>query len=261
MTDDAASPRLSFILLEDTNTPDANAIVAAAAEMKISLSISKPVDSKDKADAGPEILSFDLADEASLFVMMMPVPHPDASEMPFGPLSPEDQDALANAPAHCIVTSMGLEGTVDEIDIKMSALTACVLAGCNALGVMKMPGVLFHRPELFANVAREGIEQNELPFLICVDITVAQESETHMSFLTHNMQRYDREEFYIIASSESSGALDYLLDIMAWMLGDREYHLPTGDTIGRTEDEKIVVQRVANPTGEGPKVIKLELPD
>ena len=73
MTDDAASPRLSFILLEDTNTPDANAIVAAAAEMKISLSISKPVDSKDKADAGPEILSFDLADEASLFVMMMPV--------------------------------------------------------------------------------------------------------------------------------------------------------------------------------------------
>jgi hypothetical protein len=44
------------------------------------------------------------------------------------------------------------------------------------------------------------------------------------------------------------------------MLADPDKHLPTGDTVGRTEDEKIVIQRVPDPTAKGPEVIRLDLP-
>jgi hypothetical protein len=262
--DDGHGPGLSFLLLEDDQQPDIDAIIAAAAEMNIVLKLSEPdAEDKDepKEEPGPEIISFDFDGDCTLFVMVLSVPHPDVAQMPRGPLSPENYDALIAAPTHCIVTAMGVEGTPDEIDIKMAALTASVLAGVSAVGVLMMPGILFHRPDLFAESARDAVASNEVPMLICVDITSAQESDTHMSFLTYNMQRYGRENFYIIAPIDGSDALDYALSMISWMLSDRDYHLPTGDTVGRTAGEKIVVQRVPNPTGDGPEVIRLELPN
>ena len=262
--DDGPGPCVSFLLLEDDQQPDSDAIIAAAAAMNIVLTLSEP-DTEDEGEPdeepGAEIVTFDFDGDCTLFVMVVSVPHPDVAEMSRGPLSPEDYDALIAAPAHCIVTAMGLDGTADEVDIKMAALTASVLAGVSAVGVLMMPGVLFHRPNLFAECARDAVASSEVPMLICVDITGAQESDTHMSFLTHNMQRYGRENFYIIAPIDGSDALDYVLSMISWMLSDRDYHLPTGDTVGRTAGEKIVVQRVPNPTGEGPEVIRLELPN
>jgi hypothetical protein len=37
-------------------------------------------------------------------------------------------------------------------------------------------------------------------------------------------------------------------------------HLPTGETVGRTADEKVLIQRVPDPAGQGPEVIRLDLP-
>lgn len=250
---------LSFVVLGDIEMPDPYKIMSAARSMGIEL-CPAPSDDPVGDPESPDVLSFTVGDDERLMVMLMPVPHPDVAEMAQGPMSPEDMDELIEAPAHLIVTVTRLEGTVDEMDIQMSALTASVLAGCNALGVLKMPGVLFHRPELFEECARTGIKSGELPMLICVDISVARETETQISFLTHNMQRYGRENFYVLAEEDGSGAMDYIMSLTSWMLNDRDYHLPTGDTVGRTPDEKIVVERVPNPTGEGPDVIRLILP-
>ena len=52
-----------------------------------------------------------------------------------------------------------------------------------------------------------------------------------------------------------------MFGLVRWMLSDPNKHLPTGDTIGRDADEKLVVQRVPNPTGRGPEVIRLDLPN
>jgi hypothetical protein len=35
--------------------------------------------------------------------------------------------------------------------------------------------------------------------------------------------------------------------------------LPIGDTVGHNADERVLVQRMANPTDEGPPVIRLDL--
>lgn len=262
---------LSFIITAETELPDPTRVIAAAHEMGIELSVSEDSleeseseessESPEEEEESPDILTFNLADGSFLMVCLMPMPHPDVAEMARGPLSPDDIDELINAPAHLIVTLVGEMVEENEPwDIKMAGLTAAVLAGCQPLGVLKMPGVLFHRPELFAESAKSGIANDELPLLICVDITAAQESETHLSLLTHNMQRYGREELYVTASVEEPGALEFVLDMMSWLISDRDYKLPTGETVGRTADEKIRIQRVPNPIGEGPEVIRLDMP-
>jgi hypothetical protein len=96
---------------------------------------------------------------------------------------------------------------------------------------------------------------------VAVDVTAAQESPTRMSFLTHGLQRYGRDEFYVTCPVEGRGALSFVFDMARWMLTDPDKHLPTGDTVGRSEDERLAIQRVPNPTGKGPEVIRVDLPD
>ncbi len=255
-------PSLSFILNKDLETLDPQKVIREAATMGLELVIEKE-DEKPAKDE-PEVWSFGLAGERSLLVSHMPAPHPDVEHMATGPLSPDDMDELIAAPAHFIVILMAEEASnaeteTEQGDIEMAALTSAVMAGCSPVGVLMMPGVLFHRPELFANAAKTAVAENELPMLICVDVTGAMESEQRVSFLTHNMQRYGREELYVTASVEGEGAVGFVIDMMGWLLGDREYKLPTGETVGRTAEEKLKIQRVPNPTGEGPDVIKLDL--
>jgi hypothetical protein len=202
---------------------------------------------------------FDIGGGGSLMVMLIAASHPDVADMAQGPLSPP-LEQLTAAPAHYIVTALGLEGSDAQKDSRMAALTATVLAGCRPAGVMLGHGILFHNPDLFADLALSAAEHDELPVEICVDVTVARESEDRMSMLSHNMTRYGREEFFVIAPIEGKGALDFLLSMVRWMIADPDKHLPTGDTVGRTAEEKITVERVPNPTGEGPEVIQLVLP-
>lgn len=249
---------LSFIVLNDMEAPTPKAIMAAAHSMGIELT---QVDSESEPNAdGPDPLVFNLGDDSRLLVMLMPIPHPDAGDMMQGPLSPPDLNEVVEGPAHLVVSAMQLPGTIDEQDIRMAALTASVVEACNAVAVLKMPGRIFHRPALFVDCARDAIKDGELPMLICVDISMAREPDDRISLLTHNMDRYGRENFYVFAGEDPSEAMDYTMNLVTWMLSDREYHLPTDDTIGRTAEEKITVQRVPNPTGEGDDVIKLELP-
>jgi hypothetical protein len=81
-----------------------------------------------------------------------------------------------------------------------------------------------------------------------------------MSFLTHGLVRYGREEFLVTRPVSGEGALDLVFSMARWMLQDADKHLPTGDTLGRSEDETILIQREPNPTGSEDVVIRLDLP-
>ncbi len=86
----------------------------------------------------------------------------------------------------------------------------------------------------------------------------APEGDDRMSFLTHGPQRYGREEFWVTAARDGNEALEFTWMMARWMIYDPSEQLPTGDTIGRTAEEKIRVRRVLSPTGEGPEVIRLD---
>ncbi len=187
--------------------------------------------------------------------MLVDVPHPDAPHMMVGLASPSPEELEATR-AHYIVTALGLPGDIRAQDTRMAKLTAAVVQSSPSVAAMLGAGVVFHKAAFFVDVVRSA---EALPMLVCVDVTIAPEGETRMSILTHGMVRYGREEFFITASREGKGAVDFVLSMTEWMLRDPNKHLPTGDTVGRSAEEKLTVQRVPSPTGQGPEVIRLDL--
>lgn len=141
----------------------------------------------------------------------------------------------------------------------MALLAAAVIDNVDAVGAMLGHGVVFHKPALFSEMAAAGVKTGALPPEIAVDITAAQESAKRMSFLTHGMARYGREELYVTCPIKGKGALGFVFDLTRWLLTDRDKQLATGETIGRTAEEKIRIERVPNPTGRGGPVIRLAL--
>jgi len=166
-----------------------------------------------------DVQQYDLDAGRTLFVMTIDAPHPDVPTMMFGPTAVPEDEARA-ATAHMILTAMGLEGTPRERDTQLAALTAAVIDNVPAVGAMLGHGAIFHKAKLFSGLAALGIEQ---------------------------------------AAIKGKGALDFVMGLVRWMLNDPSKQLPTGETVGRSPDEKITIHRVKSPEGE--EHIRLDLPD
>lgn len=254
----APVPDVSFVLLAQPAAPSAGQVVAAARTYGIEL-VPDPERTGGDRELG-ETLGFALSGGAGLVVASVPAPHPEAPQMPVGVTSPP-YEQIAVSPAHLVLAAHRLAGTVRQRDTTMAILTAALIDTVDAVGAMFGHGVVVHRARLFADYARQAAhERQPLAAEVAVDITAAQESPTHMSFLTHGLLRYGREEFYVTCPIEGKGALSFVLSMVRWMLDDPDKQLPTGDTVGRTADERLLIQRVPAPNGHGPEVIRLDLP-
>lgn len=240
---------LGFVLLSAKALPDEKTLIRSAAAMGAGTLVPEGGDPSAK-----DVRVYRIGGKVTLMVALMPVPHPDISAMPMGWASP-DLDP-GGAPAHLIVSGLGLAGDVRERDGTMARLVAAVLESSPAIAGMLGHGVTFIEKETFLQAVRDA---ETLPIEACVDLTVAGEGPRRASLLTHGMQRYGREEIYVTAArDQASEALNFIWGIADWLLSSDE-KLPTGDTVGRTAEEKVKVQRVPNPTGEGPQVIRLDL--
>jgi hypothetical protein len=248
----------ALVLLARPTTLRQAAVVEAARGYGVELVPDPPDEEPGALDDG-RTLGFSVSGGAGLVVGFLPEPVPDATRLPLGPTSPT-AEAIAASPAHLLIVAPGLTGPVRERDTRLAVLTAAVVETVDAVGVMFAHGVVPHRPDVFTGFARLAVESGEpLAAELAVDITAARESDTHMSFLTHGLRRYGREEFYITCPIEGMGALGFTFDLARWMLADPDNHLPTGDTVGRSAEERVVVQRVPDPAGHGPEVIRLDL--
>ena len=241
---------LAFVLVESARYPAPESIIAAGAELGVDMQLSS------FEREGP--MCFSLSNGAEVMYMLMPAPHPDAPKM-LGPLSPSPAE-VARAKAHYVVTALRLDGEVEDRDLQMAALTAVLVdASPDAIGAMLGHGALFQKAKLFSELTALGVREGMLPPEVAIDLTAAAEPGDRMSFLTHGMTRYGREELYVTCPVRGRGALDFVLSMTRWLYTDRDKRLPTGDTVGRSADEKIIVQRVPSPTGTGPNVIRLDL--
>lgn len=241
---------IAFVLVNTPEYPAASHVIATARRLGVAMTSA----------GGGEPLVFELAGGGTLIAMLMPAPHPDVPGMPFGPTSP-DPDEAAAAGAHYVLTAQGLTGSPRARDAQMALLATTIIDNTDAVGAMLGHGVVFHKARLFAAMAELAAKDGVLPPEIAVDITSARESEHRMSFLTHNMARYGREDLYVTCPIRGTGALDFVFSLVRWMLTDTEREFPTGDTIGRTAEERIRIERVPSPIGHGATVIRLALPD
>jgi hypothetical protein len=238
---------LAFVLVKRAELPTSRQVIARGKQLGIAL-----------IDAGTsDVLAFEIASGGRLLAMLATVPHPDAAQMPPAITSPSP-DEIAAARAHIVVTVLGLEGTARVRDTRMAMLASTMIDGGNAVGAMLGHGVSFRQAKLFAQMAALGVD-GDLPPELAIDITAARESATRMSFLTHNLPRYGREDFYVTCPIEGEGALDFVLGLVRWMWTDPDKLLPTGDTVGRSATEHVRIQRVPSPTGAEAQVIRLDL--
>lgn len=241
------STDLAFVLVSEPRLPDPAAVIASAAKLGFALTATP--------SAADEPQLYELGEGRSLFVLLVAAPHPDATSRPFGPTSiPEDQ---AHA-AHLIVTVMGLSGSPRERDTQMAALAAAVIDNVPAVGAMLGHGAVFHRAKVFSELAALGVEAGAILPELAIDIATERIAESRMAFRTYNMARYGRENFYVTCSISGKGALGFVTGLVRWMLADPSKQLPTGETVGRTADEKITIHRVKSPDGE--THIRLDLP-
>jgi hypothetical protein len=239
-------PAVAFVLLERAEPPDPTVLVRSAATFGHTL-VHEP------GSSAPSVFAIDGG--GSLMVMLIDAPHPDAAHMLAGLAGPSAED-LQRVTAHYILVMQGGPEELRGQDTMLAQLTVTVRAS-PAVAAMLGHGISFHRADFFADMVEA--DATRLPLMVCVDVTREPEADERMSFLTHGLVRYGREEFLVSASRHGTGALEFLLAMARWMVLDPSKQLPTGDTVGRTADERIVVQRVPSPLQPGTEVICLDL--
>ena len=246
---------LGFVLLAEAVLPEPGRLVKAAAEF--GLGRLTEVKEVKEGDPSSEVQVFRLPAGSTLMVALIPMPHPNVGSTAVGWAFPDREQAVA-APAHLIVSGLGLGGPPMERDGTMARLLAAVLQAGSGVAAMLGDGVTWIARETFVNVVG-SCPEGEFPLPACVDVTVAGEDRNRASLLTHGMQRYGREELYVTTPRRKGGeALAFVWDIAQWLLSI-EKAPPTGDTVGRTAEEKVRVKRVPSPTGRGSKVVRLDL--
>lgn len=242
---------LAAVLLREARLPTPEVVVATAAALGLDLT-GGAVDG--------DTMSFGLASGGTFHVGLISAPHPDAGATALGPTAITAAEARG-APAHLIVATRAVGGPRRLREATLAALTAAVIEHVPALAARLGHGVIFHKAAWFSERARAAAAAGALPAELAVDVTIARESEARMSFLSHGMVRYDREELYVTCSIRGTGGYAFVRDMVRWLLADPPKRLPTGATVGRSPTERVAIVRVHNPTGHGPEVIKLELPD
>jgi hypothetical protein len=240
-------PELAWVLADDAAFPEPDAVVASGNRLGLRM----------KLTSGGEPQIYEIEGVGTLMVMAMPAPEPDRMKLPSGPMAP-DPEIVEGARAHLIVTALELTGAPRVRDTKLALLTATIVENTRAVAVRLHHGVVWQRATVFAKLAELAVEEGVLPAEAAVDLTVSREDGDRMSFLTHGMERYGKEELFVTCPVRGKGALDFVLQLVRWMLDDAS-EIATGDTIGRSETEKIIVQRVASPAGGDKPVIRLDL--
>jgi hypothetical protein len=238
-----------YIINRAVGAPDPGAIVAAAAAMGLDLKV-------EESEGEPLVFTHGAV---KLMVRPIAAPHPDVSTMRRGPLTPPSE-VLETAQAHTLVTVLGLEGDPLYRGSVTAALCAAVMAGTSdAVGAMLAEGITIHGAEIFSELAAKSLESGTPPVELLVDVTAARAGDQRMSLLSHGMTRHGREEFLLTCPIEGEGAMGFMFSMVRWMLMDKEKHLASGDAIGRSAEETILVQRVPSVVENGAEVIRLDL--
>lgn len=196
-------------------------------------------------------------DVISLASMMPgPVPHGEAEDF-----AAYSYGTIIGAPtvgphlAHVIVVSTAPR--LSKIDALSSHLrhTASVADALGAVGVYDGNAGATHLAPLYI----DAIRNDELPSVLVTGVSLAKDSDTKVSALTKGLQRLDLCEFLVtIPISSLEADIGYLFDLVEYVV-KRRNQLGDGETIGRTQEERIRVKYCPSPVDPTLQVATLDL--
>ncbi len=240
---------LAFIATHTSAAIDPAALVAAGADFGLNWTVLP----ETTADG---TVSFE-ADGVAVAVTPIAAMHPDIPHMPVGPTGADPAELLETL-GHIIVTATGLRGSELDRDCKLARFTTVIMAATDPLGVMLGHNSYFHRADVFTQLVIGNAAEGRPPLPLLISVTVAGDGTGRMSFLSHGLHRYGKEDLYITCSVEGQGAVPFVYDMISWFF-ELDEELPTGDAIGRDETESFEVQRVPSPAEPDRTVVRLDL--
>lgn len=252
MQDPSSGLDLGFALLSRSELPSHEALVAAAAIRGVQLT-PRPDPESDATSR-----QFALDDGSELLVSLMGFPHPDAVALSRGLASPDAESAGA-CPDHLVVTVLQAKGDVRLRDARMYRVLAAVADSAPVVAAMMAHGWSFVSADTLRTIAAPE-HPRDLPVQACLDVSVARDAEGTLSAMTHNMPRYGREDLFVWSHvDDAADTFAFLYSTGAWMLQRPADAFPSGETIGRTAEEKFRIEREPSPADASQTVIVLRM--
>jgi len=262
--DGSEKPRLNlaFVLLAEPRLPTAKDIIEAFNSFTNNRQSVRLSQEKPSNPAAKDMLHFELGENHSAYVMLLPVPVPkheadDAARFSLSSMGTGWKLPVHNA--HLLVTQhrSGSPTTVDDLS-SFTSLLAAVAEASGAVGVYWGNAGATHSASFFISMARE---EGLLPrIMLWNGVSFAHESDGRTSILSLGMQQLGLPNLILVAPrTAANSALGFLFDALSYLI-DRGSPLPDGDTIGRDADERLKVRYVPSPIDSTKIVWRVEIP-
>lgn len=238
-------------LLTTSASVEADAILAQAAALGVGLRFAA------QQPEGGRPLVFEGPADVRVLVMPIDARYPNLDRIAPLPWSPPAEQLAAHR-AHLLVAVLGLPAEPRVQDPVLARLALAVGRATDALGLLFGSGISVHRLD-FASALLESQDATQVPVELVVDLRLFREPSGRMAVLTHGLPRYGREDFLVTAPTSAEDAISLARVMARWMIEDPKKELPTDDTVGRTDDEQLKVQREESPLHNGATVIRLDL--
>ena len=259
---DGGSLRIAFVLLSEPQLPQPDAIIRAFDEFAADGGKLEPGEDSSTEEASKQVITLALNTGETSFVALMPaaVPNGEADHASrFSLSSFRDDWTLPPHIAHLIVTFHGGSNTsVLEGLSRFTSVLAAVTKTSDAVGVYWGDAGATHDSEFFTSIAAK--EEVVAKLTLWSGVSIAREKDGRLSFLSLGMNQLNLPDLLLVAGESSANvAVETMYDLLAYV-AQRGEALPDGDTIGRSDDQRLPVRYVKSPLDAKKKVWRVELP-
>jgi hypothetical protein len=191
-----------------------------------------------------------------LLAALMPVPVPDgeadgATERSLSGIG--GSWTLPEHRAHLVVAQQGATAASLEELTTFTRVVAAIVRATHASGVYWGAAGATHHPEFMVDIAH-----SELPLPIWVGVSVAKADDLN-ELLSVGMKQLNLPELLLVTPSVDAAVFEFFYDLLAYV-ARRGKKLPEGDSVGRTEKERIKVRYVTSPVDPEAEVWSVRLP-
>jgi hypothetical protein len=231
-----ARPVLAMVAL---NTPSALSPVALVQGFKGLSGVSVDLASLQAKDGN---IVFEIGNDwATVALMPAPIPWSNLE----GPCAtawwwPDATEKMKRHRGHMLVALAGETGHLLQRCLTLSHLTAAVALLTDAAGVYWGGGSLVHEPQVFVEQAQD-ISFGNLPLHLWIDFRLEQNEDGSCRLFTTGMNVFDKMEIEIPHSTKAPAEILNLAQAIAKYLLTSEKMIREGETIGRSESEKVRV--------------------
>jgi hypothetical protein len=249
--------QLAFVLTNTPGLPDAKAIAAAYSE--VAPSGSGPI-VWEGGGGHPDQHALSIGGTLVVVAAMpSPVPDREADEAVRRSLSALGTGwALPEHRFHIIVAATGVdESTAVAERCDFTRAVAAVSRAASSVGVYWGAAAATHEASFFFETARDA----ELPIALWTGVSVASDGDERVSLLSFGMGQFGLDELLLTGPvADAEVAIEMFFDLLSYAV-ERGATVGEGETVGRSDGERIRVAVEASPVDPERRVWRVDLPD